>query len=184
MYLTRWLMSAAAFLPLMASAGGSLDFSLSNDSVRLEHEAVRVGSGAHITTGAAYSEETEAYAFSLGFNAVDATMANREMIGGIGFKGFLFDSYEPGFAVSVGGFLRWQPDFMNGLGTEAQLYYAPDILSFNDVTAFQEVIARVTYKVLPQARVFVGWHDIAGYYNDVGLSRVDNTFNIGFRMNY
>jgi hypothetical protein len=47
------------------------------------------------------------------------------------------------------------------------------------------VIARITYKVLPQARVFVGWHDIAGYYRDTdGPSRVDNTFNLGFRMNY
>ncbi|WP_051207277.1 YfaZ family outer membrane protein [Saccharospirillum impatiens] len=181
-----WLAVCAVLVPLGAQAGGSLDIALSNTSVRLEHEAVRVGSGAHITTGLAYSEDNQAYAFSAGFNAVDATMANRELIGGIGFKGFLFDAGEPGFALGVGGFLRWQPDFMNGLGTEAQLYYAPDILSFGDVVAFQEVIARVTYKVLPQARVFVGWHDIAGYYRDTtgGPSRIDNTFNVGFRMNY
>lgn len=184
MFLKPWLMITMAAWPLAATAGGSLDFSLSNDSVRLEHEAVRAGTGAHITTGAVYSEESEAYAISAGFNAVDATMANKEMIGGIGFKAFAFDARELGFAVGVGGFLRWQPDFMNGLGTEAQLYYAPDILSFNDTTGFQEVIARVTYKVLPQARVFVGWHDIAGYYAEGGISKVDNTFNLGFRMNY
>lgn len=184
MFFKHWLITTVIALPLVATAGGSLDFSLSNDSVRLEHEAVRAGTGAHITTGVVYNEQNEAYAFSAGFNAVDATMSNREMIGGIGFKGFLFDSHEPAFALGVGGFLRWQPDFMNGLGTEAQLYYAPDILSFRDAIAFQEAIVRITYKVLPQARVFVGWHDISGYYDDLGIAKVDSTFNLGFRMNY
>ncbi len=185
MRLKHWLFATAVWMPMAAMAGGSLDFSLSDKSVRLEHEAVRVGTGAHITTGLAYSEERQAYAFSAGFNAVDATLSNRDLIGGIGFKGFLFDAHEPGFAVGVGGFLRWQPDFMNGLGTEASLYYAPDILSFKDVTAFQEIFARVTYKVLPQARVFVGWHEIAGYYNGgIGKATVDETFNVGFRINY
>lgn len=177
------LLAAVVSLPLTALAGGSVDIALSDKSVRLEHEAVRVGSGAHITTGLLYSEENQSYAFSAGFNAVDATLSNSDLIGGLGFKGFLFDAMEPGFAVGVGGFLRWQPDFMNGLGTEANLYYAPDILSFNDVTAFHEIIARVTYKVLPQGRVFVGWHDVSGYYNGTQAT-VDETFHVGFRINY
>ncbi|MEX2321522.1 MAG: hypothetical protein WD668_09200, partial [Saccharospirillum sp.] len=92
MNLKIWLTACAVLIPFGVQAGGSLDIALSNTSVRLEHEAVRVGSGAHITTGLAYSEDNQAYAFSAGFNAVDATMANQEMIGGIGFKGFLFDA--------------------------------------------------------------------------------------------
>lgn len=175
-------------LPLVVQAGGSLDISLSNESVRLEHEAVRMGTGAHITTGLLYSEREEAYAVSAGFNAVDATLANRELVGGVGFKGFVFDAREindVGVALAVGGFLRWQPDFMNGLGTEANLYYAPSILSFRDVSAFQEVIARVTYKILPQARLFVGWHDVSAYYGSgTSQTNIDSSFHLGFRMNY
>lgn len=184
------ILASALFvaLPIIAQAGGSLDLSLSNESIRLEHEAVRAGTGIHLTTGFLYSEREEAYAFSAGFNAVDATLANRELVGGFGFKGFVFDAQavsDLGIAVAVGGFLRWQPDFMNGLGTEVNLYYAPSILSFRDATAFQEIIARATYKILPQARLFAGWHDVSAYYGgSTSRTIMDTTFHLGFRINY
>ena len=175
-------------LPLVVQAGGSVDISLTNESVRLEHEAVRMGTGAHITTGLLYSEREEAYAVSAGFNAVDATLANRELVGGVGFKGFVFNAREIdeiGAALAVGGFLRWQPDFMNGLGAEANIYYSPSILSFRDTSAFQEIIARVTYKILPQARLFAGWHDVSAYYGSGATkTNIDRSFHLGFRFNY
>lgn len=185
---TWWLALAAIVVPVAASAGGAIDFALSDTSVRLEHEAVRTGTAAHITTGVLYSERYSStdstYAFSAGFNAVDATLQNRELIGGIGFKGFFFeDRVDAGGAIAVGGFLRWNPDFMNGLGAEGSLYYSPQILAFNGLDGFQEIYARATYKVLPQARVFLGWHDVSSYRGSSNV-KVDNAINVGFRMNY
>lgn len=184
---TGWLLFVAAVLPLAANAGGAVDFALSDTSVRLEHEAVRNGTSAHITTGVLYSERYSSdstFAVSVGFNAVDATLQNRELIGGIGFKGYFFeDRVDAGGAVAVGGFLRWNPDFMNGLGAEGSLYYAPQIMSFNRLDGFQDVQARLTYKVLPRARILIGWHDVSAYRGSSNV-KVDNALHIGFRMNY
>lgn len=169
-----------------AMAGGAIDFSLSNDSVRLEHEAVLVGSGAHFTTGGLYNEQNNHWALTAGFNAVDATLANQELVGGVGFKALLVSTEVADLALSagVGGFLRWQPDFMNGLGLEGQAYYAPSILSFGELTSAYDVVARISYKILPQARLFVGFHELAGDYDDVSNVKVDSTFHVGFRITY
>ncbi len=170
----------------LAFAGGAIDFALSNTSVRIEHNAVLVGTGAHISTGMLYNESNQNWALSAGFNAVDATLANKEVIGGVGFKAMLMSSAAADFAVAagVGGFLRWQPDFMNGLGLEGQAYFAPSILSFGELTSSYEAVGRVSYKVLPQARVFVGYHEITGNYVEQSNVKVDATFHIGFRMTY
>lgn len=169
------------------SAGGAVDFSLSDKSVRIEHDAVLVGTGAYFSTGAVYNEDSGNLALTMGFNAVDATMANKELIGGVGFKGFVMKTNEFGFnpALGVGGFLRWQPDFMNGLGLEGQGYVAPSILSFVDLVSAYEGVARVTYKVLPQARAFIGYHVLGGEYEpDNTWESVDSTFHVGFRITY
>lgn len=170
----------------LASAGGAIDFSLANDSIRVEHDAVLVGTGAHVTTGFLYNEEESNWAVTAGFNAVDATMANQELIGGVGFKGLLISSdvKDIAFGAGVGGFFRWQPDFMNGLGLEGEAYLAPSILSFGDLTYAHELVGRVTYKVLPQARVFVGYHDITANYEQESDVKIDSTFHLGFRMTY
>lgn len=178
-----------------AFAGGAIDFALSNESVRIEHDAALVGSGAHFTVGGVYNESRQSMAITAGFNAVDATMANKEMVGGVGFKAIGLHNPVATFSVGlgVGGFLRWQPDFMNGLGVEGQGYFAPSILSFGDLVSTYEGVARITYKILPQARVFFGYHYIGGDYTESAMAKegiqsgdniVDGTFHLGFRMTY
>ncbi|MBU2863216.1 YfaZ family outer membrane protein [Reinekea marina] len=181
--------TAALLMAGSAFAGGAIDFGLSNTSVRIEHDAAMVGTGAHFTVGGVYNETNQSSAILAGFNAVDATMANKEMIGGIGFKAMGLSNTVADFAVGlgVGGFVRWQPDFMNGLGFEGQAYFSPSILSFGDLTSANELVARVTYKVLPQARVFLGYHDLRGEYDISGEAEtglVDSTVHLGFRMTY
>lgn len=167
-----------------ALAGGSMDIALTNTSLRFEHDATRVGTGAHITFGALYSDG-EGYLASAGFNAVDASGGRADMVGGLGFKGFFFDPENQGSGVSiaVGGFVRYYPDSFNGLGVEGILYFSPDVLTFNDASSFHEMVARVTYKVMPQARVFIGFQDVGADYSGTNTV-IDRGFNLGFRVNY
>ena len=173
------------FLGLSGSvfAGGSLDIALSQESVRIEHDATRIGTGMHLTAGMLY-QENDGYALSAGFDAVDVSNPDADLVGGLGIKGFLYDSYDPAFSAAVGGFFRYSPDFFNGLGFEGMLYYSPDVISFNDTRSFYELVARVTYKVMPQARVFLGYQDVTADYEDGGEQPIDRAFTIGFRINY
>ena len=167
-------------------AGGEIDLGLSQSSIRVEHDAVLVGTGAHVSLGGLYNENTENWAIMAGFNAVDAGMSSKEFIGGVGFKMLLLSTVENEFSVAagVGGFLRWQPEFMNGLGFEGQTYFAPNILSFGGLNSAYEAVGRVTYKILPQARIFFGYHDVTANYETDGNIVVDSTYHLGFRMTY
>jgi len=164
-------------------AGGSFDISLKNEMVRLEHEATQVGTGAHITVGGAYTETNE-YVFSVGLNGVDTTNVSVEWLGGVGFKGYVWHTTDTHFSAAIGGFARYTPDYMNGMGLEANLYYSPDIISFMGAESFQELMLRVNYKVMPQARVFIGYHDMSGTVTGGAREKVDSGYHIGFRMNY
>ena len=171
--------------PLISYAGGSLDIALSDKSVRLEHDAVVIGSRAHITTGLLYNVD-RGYALSVGFNAVDNSRKNNELITGLGLKGFVYEANDSalGISVGLGGFVRYQPDFLWGLGVESSLYYSPDVISFNDTESFYEFTLRSTYQVLPQAKVTLGWQSIVADFDKSGREVIDRTVALGFRLNY
>lgn len=168
---------------IAVQAGGSLDISLKNEMVRLEHEATQVGTGAHITIGGAYTETNE-HMFSVGLNGVDTTSQSTDWLGGVGFKGYVWSTNDTHFSVAIGGFTRYTPDYMNGMGLEAHLYYSPDIISFLGAESFQEMMFRVNYKVMPQARIFIGYHDLSGTVTGGAREKIDSGYHIGFRMNY
>ena len=89
-----------------AMAGGAIDLSLKTDMVRIEHEAVLVGSGAFFTVGGLFTER-DASMISVGFNGVDTSSQNVEWNGGLGLKGFLWNTNDSYLSLGVGGFARY-----------------------------------------------------------------------------
>ena len=51
------IISAFVLSSSVCVAGGSLDLAVSQQSVRLEHDATRVDSGAHFSFGGLYNEQ-------------------------------------------------------------------------------------------------------------------------------
>lgn len=177
------LMVATVALSGTALAGGSIDVALSDQSIRAEHGAARVGTGAYITVGGWYRQDAGSM-LSGGFHAIDPSNQRPELIGGIGGKGFLFKVPEENTSVAIGlgGFLRYNPPQLNGVGAEVSAYYSPPVLAFGDLAQFYDVQARLTYLVLPQARIFVGYSDSRATYERERT--LDSTITIGFRVRY
>jgi hypothetical protein len=165
-----------------ALAGGAIDLSLKSDMVRAEHEAILVGSGAFLTVGGIFTEKNTSMV-SVGFNGVDTSSQNVEWTGGLGLKGFIWNADSSYVSAAVGGFARYAPATMNGLGFEGSIYMSPSILSFNGAESFQEILVRVNYKVMPQARVFIGYNDASGNTTG-GKKTIDSGVHVGFRVKY
>lgn len=167
-----------------ALAGGALDLSLKSEMVRVEHEAVLVGSGAFLTVGGLFTQNGKSLV-SVGLNGVDTSSENIEWNGGLGVKGFLWNSGETYVSAAVGGFARYAPYNLNGLGFEGSFYMSPSILSFNGADSFQELVVRVNYKVMPQARIFMGYNDASGSLKTGGgRQTIDKGVHVGFRVQY
>ena len=174
---------ALAATSSVSLAGGAVDLSLTLESVRLEHEAKIVDTAAMFSVGGAYNEGS-GYMISLGGAAVDPT-ANHELVAGLGGKIFAMseEGEDLGVGLGIGGFVRYQPDFFHGVGVEMSGFYAPDVLSWANSHAMGEFLTRLSYKVLPNARVFVGYTYIA-VDQDFRNREIENSGNIGFRVNY
>jgi len=184
MKLLRWLAYASLAISSASWAGGSLDLSLNNDFAGLEYDATKVGSGLHIVTGVLHHEEDGDVA-SLGLNVVDVRSQQSHAYIGIGGKiyGYMTDEEDSG-ALAVGGFVRYMPPVLNGLGFAGHVYYAPKVTSFNETENFADLAARVEYKLLPTAKIYLGYRFIqANEPNDVEIEII-KAGHFGLRVDF
>jgi len=157
MKILRLLAPVVALFSGAVWAGGSLDLSINNETAALEYDATRMGSPLHVSAGFLHHEEDGNLA-TLGLNAVDVRTAQSPLKIGIGGKLYAyFAEEEEGGALAIGGFARYMPPELNGLGLGAHMYYAPSVLSFDSTENLVDVGLRVEYRLLPTALVYVGY---------------------------
>jgi len=164
-------------------AGGSLDLSINDETAALEYDATRMGSPMHISAGVLHHEE-DGELFSLGLNAVDVRDPNSPLRIGVGGKvyGYFNDAGEGG-ALAVGGFARFSPPELNGVGIAGHAYYAPGVLSFSDTENMVDVGVRVEYMLLPTAMVYLGYRFVEASEEVVDIEVV-NSGHFGLRINF
>lgn len=184
MKLLRWLASASLAMTSSVWAGGSLDLSINNDFAGLEYDATKVGSGLHVVTGVLHHEEDGDLA-SIGLNVVDVRSQQSNVYIGVGGKiyGYLTDEEDSG-ALAIGGFARYMPPALMGLGFAGHVYYAPKVTSFNETENFADLGARLEYKLLPTAKVYLGYRYIqANEPNDVEIE-ILKSGHFGLRVDF
>lgn len=176
----------ASLMTSNAGAVSELDLSVSTDAIGLEYSHRDDDRGSEWGMGALYNDETSATLLSAAFNVVGEASANGRVYTGLGLKATAHETFQTAASLALGGFVQYQPLDLYGLGAEAHLYYAPEILNSNDAERFYEVRARLTYAVHRQAKIFVGWTNIAVEYDQTPIDDVDieQAFNLGFTLTY
>ncbi|GAA6133590.1 YfaZ family protein [Oceaniserpentilla sp. 4NH20-0058] len=164
-------------------AGGSLDLSINDETAGLEYDATRMGSPMHISAGFLYHEE-DGELITFGLNAVDVRDSKSSLRIGVGGKVYgYFNDAGDGGALAVGGFVRYAPPELNGLGFAGHAYYAPSVLSFSDTENMVDVSARVEYMLLPTAMVYLGYRFIEANEDALDIE-VANNGHFGLRINF
>lgn len=171
-------------LATSASAGGSVDVALTNESVRAEHGAVRTGTAAYLTVGGWYHLDN-GQMLNAGFHAIDPNNTRPELVAGLGGKSYLFKvpGQDTSVTIGLGGFARYHPEQLNGFGGEIAAYYSPQVLAFGRLDQFYDLQARLTYEVLPQGRVFLGYSHIEADFEEANVT-MDSAITLGFRIRY
>ena len=183
MKLLRLLAPACVFLSAHAFAGGSLDLNVNNSTAALEYDATRMGTPLHISTGVLH-HETDGDLVSFGITAVDVRTQNSPVRIGVGGKvyGYSTDDADGG-ALAIGGFARYTPANLGGLGFAGHAYYAPSVLSFDDTENIVDLAVRVEYKLLPTAMVYLGYRFFEASEEDQDLE-IANAGHFGLRINF
>lgn len=172
-----FLASTLSALPLMASAGGTLDLSLSDTTARIAWDATQVSSGMHLN--AAYmhgsEENAEGDLISAGLHVVDVRKSQSRLYMGIGGNVYVFSSDETtGGALGVGGFFRYGLPFNPDLAVSGYAYYAPPVVSFSEVENMFDADLRLQYSVITSAHVYAGFR-----MNSIKPENADDRFKFG-----
>lgn len=183
---TLFALLGSQLLVPSAFAFSELDLSLSSDVIAMNYRLLDEQRGSQWGVGAMYNEPLDSTAVSATFNVVGEAIATREAYTGIGLKAIVHDTFQTAGSLALGGTVHYQPKDFAGFGFEGQLYFAPEILNSNDAEQYFELIARITYAVHPQAKVFVGWTDVTVDYDNAPVREVEieNAVNLGFTVSF
>ena len=90
---------------------------------------------------------------------------------GLGGKAVFVDPefFESGMGIAVGGYIRHTLRQANLISLKGELFFGPDIMSFQGLENYLELTGRVEYQLLDQASIFLGYSMV-----DTKLERKNN----------
>lgn len=188
--LTGLLLTAVATtFSALASAGGTLDLSLSDTTARVAWDATKVSSGMHVNMAYLHESEEnkEADMVSGGLHIVDVRQSQSSLYMGIGGNVYAFrnDYEEAGAALGVGGFFRYGMPFNRDLALAGYAYYAPPVVSFSDIENMFDADLRLQYSVIKSAHVYAGLRVTSVKLEDHdGRFKFGDGLHVGLRLDF
>lgn len=186
MRLVRLLAAVALSLATAGAAAGQLDLNLSNDTVRavLAQKLTPTGleAGAHFL-----HHQDHGNVGGLEIHLVDDAAPGRGALDvGIGARGYFYDGKDrEGGGLGVGGKLRWTWPTHNRIGIGGFAYYAPPVVSFDEINSLLDLGVRVEYLVLRRAAVYLGYRHVSVELEESGDDETfDSGVHAGFRLEF
>jgi len=180
----------AAIVGVLVCAQGladEIDISLNGDAVRAIFARQIADSSLQWDAGWLYHSDN-GNAVHVGLNLVDFASDGVEPLkAGIGGRVVYTNgdfSDQDGFAVPLGGSLRYVFPRYNRIYISGAAYYAPEILSIGDMEKYQDYMFQLGYNIMHDADVYIGARYVKGEYDDARDSRYDTGMNIGFNLNF
>jgi hypothetical protein len=168
------------------AAAHEIDLSLNEDAVRLSY-ATAVGDGLRID-GGYLGDSDEGDVVHAGFQVVgDAAPSNQKLKAGIGGRLAYLDgdgSKREGYALGLGGSVRWAVPRYNRFTVSGELYWAPEILSGGDAEEYIDSSVRVGYSVTRQADVYVGARYVSADYENRPSIKFDTGLHVGLNLRF
>ena len=177
------LLSAAA----VAAQGANLDFNLASNAAAVDYTANLTESG--LEGDLLYLHHTNKVDIAaVGVDLVgNASPVGSPLLFGVGAKVFAINpkgGQGDGSAVGVGAHVRYTWPTYNRFILGGQLYYAPNIVSFQNVSHFMLASVDAGYEVLRNADVYVGYRHVTGSFNGSQDVTLDTSFMLGLSLTF
>jgi hypothetical protein len=176
----------AAFVYLLGSAAQAhtLDLSLNNDAVALDYNTQIDKSELNVGAGLLHHQDKgDAYYGSL--FVADNVNKQSGILAGIGGRLYYLDSdksNQSGTALGLGGFVNWEIPSVTNLSIRSDFYYAPDVLAFDEIERYLDFTARVQYRIIEQAWVYVGYRNAEVKAEFGGKQTIDEGGHLGLMI--
>jgi hypothetical protein len=172
-------------LPPVAVAH-EIDISINADALRFGY-ATALGESGRFEGGVLHdSDEGEAY--TAGFLVTgNPAVGNEKISMGIGARLAYLNgdgSERDGYALGLGGSVRWALPRYERFALSAEGYWAPEVLSGGDAEEYLDGTVRFGYSITRQAEVYLGARYVRADYEDRPSSLFDTGMNIGFNLRF
>lgn len=178
----------AAVFPAYAD---SIDFNLSDDafSALYSNQLTRTGRNSALVGQAGILYRKDAYGDhdvlvpGIGL-LVTGNAGTPNVHAGVGARlVYINISSRNGMALAPGGRIHYSLPFYNRIGLGGHVYYAPNVVSTNDVDNYLAYGIRVDYEVLRNARVYAGYRQVKADFSGPGGYRdLDTGFHFGLHL--
>lgn len=181
---------AILFLAATGAQAGNLDVNLASNAAAIDFTAQLTDTG--LEGDLSYLHHTDIVDIAaVGLDVVgNASPVGSPLIFGIGGKAFVIDpkgtNTSSGIAAGLGAHFRYTwPDY-NRFGIGGELYYAPNIVSFQNVDHYLQFGLRAEYEVLRNADVYVGYRYISAAFGTPsdGTHTLDSSFVLGMSLTF
>lgn len=166
-----------------------LDINLNGHTVQFQY-GTRVKGPTHFNKGevnaSALFNSNDDYVLGAGARVSGAAGTGSPGLDiGVGAKVFGGSADSHGFvALALNGLARYSPPPLPRLGVRADIYYAPDIVTFVDGTSYFQGEVRVEYEVLPESFVYVGYRRLHVDLKGRSAATVDSRAHIGIQVHF
>ena len=186
-FLAYVVFSCVGLFCLAATAGAhEIDLSINSNALRAVY-ATSLGDNLRLDGGWLYdSDEGDVVHAGLQVTG-DAGTGNKSLTAGIGARLAYLDGDgggRSGYALGVGGSLRWVLPRYDRFALSGEYFWAPDILSGGDAEKYVDGTVRIGFSVTRQAEVYVGARYTGADYNDRPSILFDTGMHAGFNLHF
>jgi hypothetical protein len=174
-----------AFSPAVAANG--LDLNVSDNAARITVEFDL--SNNLVADGSWFHHQDRGNVLGGGLHVTGAATGGRDPLrAGLGGRLLWVDSSikgkDSGQVLPIGGFVNYTLPEYNRFVLGGSVYFAPDVLSFGDVTQYLEYNAWAGYSVLRQGQIYLGLRGIRAEFEESPSVTLDNGLHLGLRLQF
>ncbi|WLQ14615.1 YfaZ family outer membrane protein [Hahella aquimaris] len=176
---------AAALLGASIATASELDFNIGDESVNVQVNMLPQSRDFETGLGYLY-HKGGGHLLNGDLHARGQTaIGNLPTTVGIGAQLDVFtESDVDGSAIALGGYAHIKIPSVPGLGLKVAGHFAPSITSFQDAEQFSRFDVKTTYRVIPNADIYLGYRVIKAdieRHDDITL---DEGLNVGFALQF
>lgn len=145
------------------ASADSIDINVSDDAAQFQYIAPMgsVGQGkSEVHAGFLYNDSDNTM-IDAGLLVASKDATNSDLSFGVGVKALAADiNSENALALALGGMVRFSPTGDKKFGITAQIFFAPDIVTFGDADSYVQTGMTVEYKIMSETAAYLGYRKI------------------------
>lgn len=120
---------------------------------------------------------------SVGFKLINPMTDNYGISLGMGMKS-VYSTHESDSFLAIPLTLNGRIEFNEVIYFDANISYAPQVLSFMDGESYRDIQARINYKVLADGYIYLGGRNIETKYENNTRVKFDTSAFVGFEIRF